>query len=94
MDVVLLAQVDRNTGEFKVKWLSEEESIRNKLWETRGEAIMMTDAYRRNKDAYIQSIREKNADVAAKICEAFSKITSLKKIEQGVTNISKVCVEA
>lgn len=93
-DVVLLAQVDRKTGEFKVKWLSEEASVRNKLWETRGEAIMTTDAYRRNKDAYIQSIREKNADVAAKICEAFSKITSLKKIEQGVGNISKVCVEA
>lgn len=93
-DVVLLAQVDRKTGEFKVKWLSEEVGIRNKLWEIRGEAIMKTDAYRQNKDAYIQSIREKNADVAAKICEAFSKITSLKKIEQGVGNISKVCVEA
>lgn len=92
-DVVLLAEVDRKTGEFKVKWLSEEVSIRNKLWETRGEAIMTTDAYRRNKDAYIESIREKNAEVAAKICEAFSKITSIKKIEQGVANISKVCVE-
>ncbi|MEY4471765.1 MAG: hypothetical protein RL671_69 [Pseudomonadota bacterium] len=92
-DVVLLAQVDRKTGEFKVKWLSEEVSIRNKLWEIRGEAIMTTDAYRRNKDAYIESIREKNAEAAAKICEAFSKITSIKKIEQGVANISKVCVE-
>jgi hypothetical protein len=92
-DVVLLAQVDRKTGEFKVKWLSEEASIRNKLWETRGEAIMTTDAYRRNKDAYIEGIRQNNADVAAKICEAFSKITSIKKIERGVTNISKVCVE-
>lgn len=93
-DVVLLAKVDRNTGEFTVKWVSEEHAIRNKLWEIRGESMMKTDAYRRNKDAYIQSIREKNADAAAKICEAFSKITSLKKIEQGVTNISKVCVEA
>ena len=92
-DVVLLAQVDRKTGEFKVKWLSEEVSIRNKLWETRGEAIMTTDAYRRNKDAYIESIRQKNADAAAKICEAFSKITSIKNIERGAANISKVCVE-
>lgn len=93
-DVVLLAKVDRSTGEFTVKWLSEEHAIRNKLWEVRGESMMMTEAYRRNKDAYIQSIREKDADVAAKICEAFSKITSLKKIEQGAGAISKVCVEA
>ena len=92
-DVVLLAEVDRNTGEFSVKWLSEEHGIRNKLWEIRGESMMATEAYRRNKDAYIESIREKNAEAAAKICEAFSKITSIKKIEQGVANISKVCVE-
>lgn len=92
-DVVLLTEVDPNTGEFRVKWLSEEIGIRNKLWEIRGEAMMTTDAYRRNKDAYIESIREKNAEAAAKICEAFSKISSLKKIEQGAANISKVCVE-
>jgi len=92
-DVVLLAKVDRNTGEFTVKWLTEEIGIRDKLWEIRGEAIMTTDAYRRNKDAYIEGIRQKNADAAAKICEAFSKITSIKKIERGAANISKVCVE-
>ena len=92
-DVVLLASVDRKTGEFTVKWLSEEHGLRDKLWEMRGESLMMTDAYRRNKDAYIEGIRQKNADVAAKICDAFSKITSLKKIEQGAASISKVCVE-
>jgi hypothetical protein len=92
-DVVLLAKVDRSTGEFTVKWLTEEIGIRDKLWETRGEAIMTTDAYRRNKDAYIEGIRQKNADAAAKICEAFNKITSIKKIEKGTSNISKVCVE-
>jgi hypothetical protein len=93
-DVVLLAKVDSKTGEFKIKWLSEEVGIRNKLWEIRGEAIMTTDAYRRHKDAYIERIRARNAETAAKICEAFSKITSIKKIEQGAANISKVCVEA
>ena len=93
-DVVVLANVDRKTGQFTVKWLSEQDNIRNMLWELRGEAIMTTEAYRRNKDAYIESIRAKNEEIAAKITEALSKITSIKKIEQGVANINKVCVEA
>lgn len=92
-DVVLLANVDRNTGEFKVKWLTEEVEIRDKLWEIRGAAIMTTPAYERHKDTYIEGIRQKNAVAADKICEALSKITSLKKIKQGNANIGKVCVE-
>lgn len=92
-DVVLLAEIDRKTGAFTVKWLSEEYGLRNKLWELRGEAMMMTEAYHRNKNAYIEGIRKHNAEIAEKICNTLSTVTSVKKIEKGVANISKVCLE-
>lgn len=93
-DVALLATVDRKTGEFTVKWLSEEFGVREKLWEIRGESMMASDTYRRNKNAYIDIIREKNADMAEKITNALTTITSVKKIDKCVSNLSKVCIEA
>ncbi len=91
-DVVILATVNRQTGEFQPKLISEHVPLRNKLWELRGEAIMETEAYHRTKDAFLAKIRQKNAVYAAEVVNAFKKISSPKKTEEQIGIISKVCV--
>jgi len=93
-DIVILATVDRHTGKFQPKLISEDVPLRNKLWELRGEAIMETSEYHRNKDAFLEKLRQKNAVTAAKVANAFNKINSPKKTEEHVALISKVCVNA
>lgn len=93
-DIVILATVDRKTGKFQPKLISEDVSLREKLWEMRGAAIMETSEYHRNKDTFLEELRQKNAITAAKVANAFKKISSPKKTEEHVALIGKVCVNA
>lgn len=91
-DVVILATVNRATGDFQPKFMTEYLPIRHKLWEMYGEAIMSTPNYHKKKDAFIGKIREANSVRAAEIEIAFKKVVPPKKVEEHTTIINNLCV--
>ncbi len=93
-DVVILATVDRKTGEFTPMLLCEDLGIRRTLWEMRGDAIMATPEYHRAKDTYLSDLAKKNAKTAAEVMNAFKKVPSAKKVQEQLDVISKVCEPA
>ena len=92
-EVAILAKVDTKTGDFNALLLIEEESVMKILWEKRGEGIMTTDAYHRNKDNYLRNLRKTNARYASEVADAMSRITTLKKIAESNIDITKFSEE-